>query len=65
MKRGGDLFKELRIQVTGSFRCRNLYKKLRRCGIKIEAGVGEVVAPSSSDGPEGEESPNSKGQDGR
>ncbi len=43
----------------------NLYKKLEQYGIKIRAGVGEVVAPSSSDGPEGEESPNSKGQDGR
>jgi len=41
----------------------NLYKKLEHYGLKIKAGVGEVVAPSSSK--EGEESPNSKGQDGR
>jgi hypothetical protein len=43
----------------------NLYKKLEQYGIKIKAGVGEVVAPSSNHGEEGEESPNSKGQDGR
>jgi len=42
----------------------NLYKKLEQYGIKIKAGVGEVVAPpSKKEG--GEESPNSKGQDGR
>jgi len=43
----------------------NLYKKLEQYGIKIKAGVGEVVAPSSPHAKEGEESPNSKGQDGR
>jgi len=43
----------------------NLYKKLEQYGIKIKAGVGEVVAPSSSHRREGEESPNSRGQDGR
>jgi two-component system nitrogen regulation response regulator NtrX len=43
----------------------NLYKKLEQYGIKIKAGVGEVVAPDSSDKEEGEESPNSAGQDGR
>ena len=43
----------------------NLYKKLEQYGIKIKAGVGEVVAPSSQKRGEGEESPNSKGQDGR
>jgi len=43
----------------------NLYKKLESYGIKIKAGVGEVVAPSSRKRQEGEESPNSKGQDGR
>jgi len=43
----------------------NLYKKLEQYGIKIKAGVGEVVAPSSQQRGEGEESPNSKGQDGR
>lgn len=43
----------------------NLYKKLEQYGIKIKAGVGEVVAPSSRIEKEGEESPNSKGQDGR
>jgi len=43
----------------------NLYKKLEHYGIKIAAGVGEAVAPSSSRKKEGEESPNSKGQDGR
>jgi len=43
----------------------NLYKKLEQYGIKIKAGVGEVVAPSSPRAKEGEESPNSKGQDGR
>lgn len=43
----------------------NLYKKLEQYGIKIKAGVGEVVAPSSASDEEGEESPNSKGQDGR
>jgi hypothetical protein len=43
----------------------NLYKKLEQYGIKIKAGVGEVVAPSSAYGQEGEESPNSEGQDGR
>ena len=42
----------------------NLYKKLEHYGIKIAAGVGEAVAPSSRE-KEGEESPNSKGQDGR
>jgi two-component system nitrogen regulation response regulator NtrX len=41
----------------------NLYKKLEQYGIKITTGVGEAVAPSSDE--EGEESPNSKGQDGR
>ncbi len=43
----------------------NLYKKLEQYGIKITAGVGEAVAPSPESGDEGEESPNSKGQDGR
>jgi two-component system nitrogen regulation response regulator NtrX len=43
----------------------NLYKKLDQYGIKIKAGVGEVVAPSSQHGDAGEESPNSTGQDGR
>jgi two-component system nitrogen regulation response regulator NtrX len=43
----------------------NLYKKLEQYGIKITAGVGEAVAPSPDTGDEGEESPNSKGQDGR
>jgi two-component system nitrogen regulation response regulator NtrX len=43
----------------------NLYKKLEQYGIKITAGVGEVVAPHSPKAKEGEESPNSKGQDGR
>jgi Response regulator containing CheY-like receiver, AAA-type ATPase, and DNA-binding domains len=42
----------------------NLYKKLEQYGIKISAGAGEAVAPSS-DEEEGEESPNSTGQDGR
>jgi len=42
----------------------NLYKKLEQYGIKIKAGAGEAVA-SSSDEEEGEESPNSTGQDGR
>ena len=37
----------------------NLYKKLEQYGIKITAGVGEVVAPSSPGEKEGEESPNS------
>lgn len=37
----------------------NLYKKLEQYGIKITAGVGEVVAPSSLHKKEGEESPNS------
>lgn len=37
----------------------NLYKKLEQYGIKIKAGVGEVVAPSVRSEPEGEESPNS------
>jgi two-component system nitrogen regulation response regulator NtrX len=42
----------------------NLYKTLEQYGIKITAGVGEAVAaPSDEEG--GEESPNSKGQDGR
>ena len=41
----------------------NLYKKLENYGIKIKTGVGKVVAPSNEE--EGEESPNSKGQDGR
>ena len=40
----------------------NLYKKLEQYGIQIKTGVGEVVAPSNK---EGEESPNSTGQDGR
>jgi two-component system nitrogen regulation response regulator NtrX len=43
----------------------NLYKKLEQYGIKIKAGVGEVVALSSTHSQEGEESPNSEGQDGR
>lgn len=43
----------------------NLYKKLEQYGIKITAGVGEAVAPSSPPDEEGEESPNSNGQDGR
>ena len=43
----------------------NLYKKLEHYGIKIKAGVGEVAAPSSPEAKEGEESPDSKGQDGR
>jgi two-component system nitrogen regulation response regulator NtrX len=43
----------------------NLYKKLEQYGIKIKAGVGEAAAPSSRSESEGEESPNSKGQDGR
>jgi two-component system nitrogen regulation response regulator NtrX len=43
----------------------NLYKKLEYYGIKIKAGVGEVVASSARKGEEGEESPNSDGQDGR
>ena len=43
----------------------NLYKKLAQYGIKITVGVGEAVAPSSPSGKKGEESPNSKGQDGR
>ena len=43
----------------------NLYKKLEQYGIKITAGVGEVVAPASPKAKRGEESPNSKGQDGR
>jgi two-component system nitrogen regulation response regulator NtrX len=43
----------------------NLYKKLEQYGIKIKAGVGEVVAPSSTQSREGEESPDSEGQDGR
>jgi transcriptional regulator of acetoin/glycerol metabolism len=43
----------------------NLYKKLEQYGIKITAGVGEAVAAPSREGPGGEESPNSKGQDGR
>jgi two-component system nitrogen regulation response regulator NtrX len=42
----------------------NLYKKLEQYGIKITAGVGEAVAAPSREGGE-EESPNSKGQDGR
>jgi two-component system nitrogen regulation response regulator NtrX len=42
----------------------NLYKKLEQYGIKITAGAGEAAAPSS-DEEEGEESPNSRGQDGR
>jgi len=41
----------------------NLYKKLEKYGIKLKAGAGEAVAPSSEE--EGEESPNSTGQDGR
>ena len=43
----------------------NLYKKLEQYGIKITAGVGEAVAATSREGQGGEESPNSKGQDGR
>jgi len=43
----------------------NLYKKLEQYGIKITAGVGEAVAAPSHEGQGGEESPNSKGQDGR
>ena len=43
----------------------NLYKKLEHYGIKITVGVGEAVAPSSLGENEGEESPDSKGQDGR
>jgi len=43
----------------------NLYKKLTQFGIKITAGVDEAVASSSPRGDEGEESPNSTGQDGR
>jgi len=43
----------------------NLYKKLTQFGIKITAGVDEAVASSSPRGNEGEESPNSTGQDGR
>ena len=43
----------------------NLYKKLEQYGIKITAGVGEVVAPHSHHGERGEESPDSTGQDGR
>ena len=43
----------------------NLYKKLEQYGIKITAGAGEAVAPSSSKEEGGEESPNSSGQDGR
>ena len=43
----------------------NLYKKLAQYGIKITVGVGEAVAPSSLTEKTGEESPNSKGQDGR
>ncbi len=39
----------------------NLYKKLENYGIKIKAGVGEVVAPSTRTGSEGEESPDSAG----
>ena len=43
----------------------NLYKKLEHYGIKITAGVDEAVAPSLLKRGEGEESPNSTGQDGR
>jgi two-component system nitrogen regulation response regulator NtrX len=43
----------------------NLYKKLEHYGIKITAGVDEAVAPSTLQEKEGEESPDSKGQDGR
>ena len=43
----------------------NLYKKLEQYGIKIAAGAGEAVAPSPPGGEDGEESPNSSGQDGR
>ena len=44
----------------------NLYKKLDQYGIKIKAGVGEAAAPSAPEKETGgEESPNSKGQDGR
>ena len=43
----------------------NLYKKLENYGIKIKAGVDEAVAPFSPRGDEGEESPDSTGQDGR
>ena len=40
----------------------NLYKKLEQYGIKVKAGVGEVIAPPEQSG--GEESPNSAGQGG-
>jgi len=40
----------------------NLYKKLEQYGIKVKAGVGEVIAPPEQSG--GEESPNSTGQGG-
>ena len=43
----------------------NLYKKLTQYGIKIAVGVGEAVASRPPDGEDGEESPNSTGQDGR
>jgi len=43
----------------------NLYKKLEQFGIKIKAGAGKVVAPSSRNKKGGEESPDSIGQDGR
>ncbi len=43
----------------------NLYKKLQNYGIDIKAGVGEEVAPFSPGENKGEESPNSRGQDGR
>jgi len=43
----------------------NLYKKLEQYGIKITAGVGEVVASPSPKAKRGEESPDSTGRDGR
>lgn len=43
----------------------NLYKKMAQYGIKIVVGADEAVAPSGENRPEGEESPNSTGQDGR
>ncbi len=43
----------------------NLYKKMAQYGIKIVVGADEAVAPRSSARNEGEESPNSTGQDGR
>lgn len=43
----------------------NLYKKMAQYGIKIVVGADEAVAPAGLSGSGGEESPNSKGQDGR